>query len=174
MDRKERQRLIAQYAAGPRRLRQAFARVPRAARRWRPAAGEWSPHEVVCHAADSETSSYARIRVLVSEREPLIVGYDQDQWARTFDYHRRPAGLALAVVGAVRASTAELLRGLPEEAWSREGRHTESGRYTAGEWLRIYAEHLEAHARQIAAAAVAWRAAHPKGGRRRRSRRRPP
>jgi hypothetical protein len=165
METRERERLIAQYAAGPARLRGAWQRVPPAARRWRPAEGEWSAHEVVVHAADSEANSYGRIRMLVSEREPLIVGYDQERWARTFDYHRRPPALALAVVQAVRASTAELLRQPPESAWALGGRHTESGPYTAEDWLRIYAEHLEGHARQIETNLAAWRAAHPAAGR---------
>jgi hypothetical protein len=52
-----------------------------------------------------------------------------------------------------------LLQRLPEGAWSKVGRHTESGRYAAVDWLKIYAEHLEIHARQIEANVAAWRAA---------------
>ena len=79
--------------------------------------------------------------------------------ARTFDYHSRPLEPALAVVEAVRASTLALIRGLPDEAWAREGRHTESGRYRAEDWLRIYADHLEGHARQIENNVALWQAA---------------
>lgn len=156
----ERRALIDRYAAGPQRLRQALATVPAEAMKWRPAPGEWSAHEVACHCADSETQSASRIRVLAVEKEPLIVGYDQDAWARELDYHAQPLDLALAVVDAVRGATAELLRRLPADVWAREGRHTESGRYTAGDWLRIYAEHLEGHARQIEANVAAWRERH--------------
>jgi len=154
----ERDRLIAQYAAGPARLRDALAQVPQAARTWRPGAGEWSAHEIVCHCADSETNAAARIRYLVVEKEPLVLGYDQDRWAIALDYHNHPLDVALATVEAVRAHTAALIRRLPEDAWRREGRHTESGRYLAETWLTIYAEHLEIHARQIEAALAAWRA----------------
>ena len=159
LSRAERAVLIAQYAAGPARLRGELAQVPAEALRWRPAPGEWSAHEVVCHCADSETNSYARIRFLLAEADPLIQGYDEEAWARTLDYHARPLEPALAVVDAVRANTAVLLRALGDEAWARTGRHTESGRYTAEEWLRIYAEHLEGHARQIEANVEHWRAA---------------
>lgn len=158
MDARERGTLIRQYAAGPARLRAALASVPKEAMQWRPRPGEWSAHEVVCHCADSETNSYARIRFLLAEKEPTIAGYDQDVWARVFDYHARPLEPALAVVEAVRASTAALIESVPEAAWSRSGRHTESGPYTAEDWLRIYAEHLEIHARQIEANVAAWRA----------------
>lgn len=154
----ERERLIERYAAGPARLRAAFSTVPPDVHQWRPAPGEWSAHEVVCHCADAETQAASRIRVLASEREPLILGYDQEAWARDFDYHHHPVDLALAVVDAVRANTTALLRRLPEAAWQTAGRHTESGRYTAEDWLTIYAEHLELHARQIEQNVAAWRA----------------
>ena len=153
----DRARLIAQYASGPARLRAALASVPDIARKWRPAPREWSAHEVVCHCADSETNAAARIRYLVAEQEPLIVGYDQDVWAVTLDYHGMPLEPALAVVDAVRANSVALISRLPDAVWTREGRHTESGRYTAEEWLQIYAEHLEIHARQIEATLAAWK-----------------
>jgi hypothetical protein len=60
-------------------------------------------------------------------------------------------------VEAVRANTAALLRRMPEDAWARVGRHTESGRYGAEDWLNIYAEHLEVHAAQIEANVTVWR-----------------
>jgi hypothetical protein len=152
----ERDTLIQQYADGPARLRAALAKVPEAARKWRPAPGEWSAHEVVCHCADSETNSYARIRFLVAEKDPVIQGYDQENWARTFDYHALPLEPALATVESVRASTGALIRTLSEADWAKRGRHTESGAYGAEEWLKIYADHLENHARQIENNLAAW------------------
>ena len=51
-----------------------------------------------------------------------------------------------------------LLRRLTDADWTKEGRHTESGRYTAEDWLRIYAAHLEGHAQQIERNVEAWKA----------------
>jgi hypothetical protein len=158
-DRKTREALIQQYADGPARLRDALGAVPPEAMQWRPKPGEWSVHEVVCHCADSETNAYARIRYLMAENAPSIVGYHQERWAQVFDYHALPMDTALAVVDAVRALTAALLRRLPEDAWSRAGHHSEIGPYTAEKWLEIYAEHLEIHAKQIEDNVAAWRAA---------------
>jgi len=158
LDATEREQLIRKYAEGPARLRQALAMVPEAARKWRPAQNEWSAHEIVCHCADSETNAAARIRYVVAERDAVIQGYDENAWAVRFDYHNHPLEAALAVVEAVRASTAALIRRLPEEAWAREGHHTESGRYTAEDWLRIYAAHLDDHALQIENNVAAWMA----------------
>jgi DinB superfamily len=155
----ERAALVQRYADGPARLRAALGTVPPAALQWRPGAGEWSAHEIVCHCADSESHAALRIRTLVVEPEPVIVGYDQERWAQTLDYHAHPLEAALAVVDAVRASTASLLFRLGEQAWSRAGRHTESGPYAAEDWLRIYAAHLHDHAQQIEGNVARWRAA---------------
>ncbi|HEV8643651.1 MAG TPA: DinB family protein [Methylomirabilota bacterium] len=154
----DREVLIERYAEGPGRLKAALATVPDGAAKWRPAPGEWSAHEVICHCADSETNAAARIRYLLAEKDPLILGYDQAAWAVRLDYHSHPLGPALATVEAVRANTAVVIRSLREDAWRREGRHTESGRYTAEDWLRIYAEHLDIHARQIENTVAAYRA----------------
>jgi hypothetical protein len=155
----ERAALIQRYADGPKRLRAALATVPPAALQWRPPPGEWSAHEIVCHCADSESHASLRIRMLVTEPDPTIVGYDQDGWARVLDYHAHPLDAALAVVDAVRGSTAALLVRLGDEAWSRAGRHTESGPYTAEDWLRIYSAHVHDHAQQIDANVAQWPAA---------------
>ncbi len=155
----ERERRIERYATGPARLRAALAAVPGEALKWRPAPGEFSVHEIICHCADSETNAGARIRYLLAEKEPLIVGYDPDVWARRFDYHSHPIEAALATVEAVRANAVPLLRRLPENAWSVAGTHTESGRYTGEDWLTIYSEHVEEHIGQIERAAAAWQAA---------------
>jgi len=153
-----RQELIERYARGPELLRAALARVPEEARKWRPGPGRWSAHEVVVHCADSETNASLRIRYLVAEKDPLIVGYDQEEWARRFDYHASPLEPALDTVSAVRARTVPLIRSLTEGDWERAGRHTESGRYSAEDWLRTYAEHLEKHSGQIDRNLAAWSA----------------
>jgi hypothetical protein len=156
--RSEREALIQRYEEGPGKLRAAFARVPKEAVKWRPAEGKWSAHEVVVHCGDSETNAAMRIRYLLAENKPVISGYDQAHWARKLDYHTLPLEPALAAVEAVRANTAALLRQLPEAAWQAEGIHSESGRYTAEDWLKSYAEHVEKHSRQIDRNVEAWAA----------------
>src|SRR5439155_2936488 len=92
----ERAALIERYAHGPTLLKRALVKVPHEALQWKPAAGRWSAHEIIVHCADSETNAHMRLRYLLAEPEPLIVGYDQDGWALAFDYHAHPIDLALA------------------------------------------------------------------------------
>jgi hypothetical protein len=157
MEQSERAELIRQYEDGVPTFKAALAAVPAAALKFRPAPGEWSVHEIVCHCADSETNSASRIRYLTGERDLSLDNYDQDRWAIDFDYHAHPLEAALATVEAVRANTAPLIRRLPAAAWERVHHHKTYGRYTAENWLRAYAVHLHEHARQIEANVAAWR-----------------
>lgn len=154
----ERSAFLDRFEAGPALLRAAWAEVPGAARQWRPAEGKWSAHEVIVHCADSEAYGHTRIRLVLAEAEPLIVGYDENVWARTFDYQAHDVELAFRTIEAVRANTAACLRRLPEAAFNKVGRHSHSGEYTDGDWFRIYAEHLEVHAAQLRRNIAAWRA----------------
>jgi hypothetical protein len=152
----DRAELIRRYAAGPDRLETALATVPAEARQWRPAPGKWTVHEIIVHCADSETNAHMRIRYLLGEAKPLVVGYDQDRWAIDMDYHAHPLEPALAVIRAVHANTLPLLARLTEAQWARTGQHSEHPTYGVEQWLAIYAEHLEVHERQIARNLAAW------------------
>ncbi len=153
----ERDAYLTRYGSGPALLRLAWSEVPADARQWRPGTDKWSAHEVVVHCADSETYGATRIRLVLAEKEPLIIGYDEAQWAQSFDYHGQDVELAFRTIEAVRSNTVTMLRRLPEKAWNRVGRHSHSGAYSDADWLRIYAEHLEIHARQIRRNLQAWK-----------------
>lgn len=78
-----------------------------------------------------------------------MVGYDQEKWARSFAYHRRSLDLAFSVIDGIRSSTAELIASFDQSTWSASGKHTESGEYSAEDWLHTYGAHLHDHASQI-------------------------
>lgn len=160
MDAQDRSRLIQQYGAGAEVLQAAWNTCSPDARHWKPAQNAWSAHEIVIHCGDSETFAATRIRLLLAEPKPTIVGYDQDAWVRTFDYGQLRTDLAFAMIAAARASTFHLINGLDDRAWDATGHHTEAGPYTAKDWLNIYGVHLHDHADQINANANHWRHHH--------------
>ena len=149
MDADRRAALIARYEAGPAVLRAAVAGLSGADLDRRPADGGWTPREVVHHVADSEMTSAIRLRRLVAEEDPLIVGYNGDEFARRLRYADRPIEPALAAVEGARATTVQILRGLTEAEWARTGTHSESGPYGVERWLEVYAVHCDEHADQI-------------------------
>ena len=148
MDGMTRARLVEQYKAGYGVVVEALADITEAELDAREEPGEWSPREVVHHLADSEMTSAIRLRRLIVEDRPLIVGYDQEEFARRL-YYDRPIEASLAAFRAARDTTAQLLDRLSEAEWAREGTHSESGRYTVLDWLQIYAVHAHDHADQI-------------------------
>lgn len=93
-------------------------------------------------------TSAIRLRLLIAEDNPTIVGYDQEEFARRLHYDR-PIEPSLAAFRAARETTAAILDRLTEDDWSRRGTHTESGAYGMMDWLAIYAAHAHDHASQI-------------------------
>jgi hypothetical protein len=151
MDRQERERLIERYAAGYDAVAGAMKEIGPEKLDARPADG-WSPRMIAHHLADSEMTSALRLRRLIAEERPAIVGYDEELWSRTVHYDR-PVETALEAFRAARANTVTILREMSDAEWEREGTHNELGRYTPEVWLEIYARHAFDHAGQIRRAA---------------------
>jgi len=145
----ERDVLIKQYAAGYDEVAAALNGFPAESLGAHPIPGKWSAREIVHHLGDSETTSAGRIRKLLCEDAAVIQGYDQDQFATKLRYNERDMAPALEAFRSARTTTMQLLTLMSEDDWQREGTHTESGRYTAEDWLRIYAAHAHNHAAQI-------------------------
>jgi hypothetical protein len=145
----ERQRLIAQYRDGFDEVARSIEGIPDGDLRARPLPGKWTAREIVHHLADSEMTSAIRLRKLLTEDGPQIQGYDQEVFAERLRYNERDIAPALEAFRAARSTTAQLLEAMTEDDWAREGTHTESGRYTVEDWLRIYADHAHNHAAQI-------------------------
>ena len=149
MNPEERLQLIAKYKQGYAEVARMLDDFPGDALTAHPIPGKWSACEIVHHLADSETVSGIRLKRLLVEDHPLIQSYDQDAFAARLNYNSRGIGPALDAFRSARANTGQLLDSMSEEDWKREGTHSESGSYTAEDWLRIYAEHAHNHAAQI-------------------------
>jgi hypothetical protein len=149
MTHEERQALVAQYKAGYDEVARSLEGFPEAELSAHPIPGKWSAREIVQHLADSEMNSAIRLRKLLTEDEPQIQGYDQEDYAARLRYNERDIAPALDALRGARATTGQLLDAMSDANWSRAGTHSESGRYTAEDWLRIYAAHAHNHAAQI-------------------------
>jgi hypothetical protein len=149
MTHEERQTLIAQYKAGYDEVTRELEGFTDEQLCARPLPGKWSAREIVHHLADSEMTSAIRLRKLLTEENTRIEGYDQDDYAARLRYNERDIAPALDALRGARATTGQLLDTMRDADWAREGTHSESGRYTAEDWLGIYAAHAHNHAAQI-------------------------
>lgn len=144
----KRKELIDKYKDGYRAVAEALAGIDDRQLDAHPAPGKWCAREIVHHLADSEMTSAIRLRLLLAEDRPEIKGYDQEEFARKL-YYDRPYQKSLEAFRYARETTAEILDRMTPAEWSREGTHSEHGRYTVERWLEIYADHAHNHAQQI-------------------------
>ena len=147
MDAEERARLIKRYRDGHRVVMDAFKGIT-PDELDRSDSGEWTPRQIAHHLADSEMMSAMRIRRLLAEDEPVIHGYDEAAFARKLTSDR-PIEPSLEAMRWARETCVQLLERMTEDEWRKVGRHTESGPYSAEDWLTIYAAHGHDHAEQI-------------------------
>ena len=147
-----REELITHYNVGTAAVLSALEDATDAELDRRPPGG-WTAREVVHHLADAETRSAVRLRQLLAEDHPVIVGYDEDQYTNRLRYDR-PLGASLRIVEAVRLGNSELLQTVTDDDFERSGFHTDSGPYGLADWLAIYAAHAHEHADQIRRARI--------------------
>jgi DinB superfamily len=118
--------------------------------RRRPFEGKWTPNEIIGHLVDGEWTYGYRLRLILSEEDPTILGTQQDSWVARQQHNRRePSELA---------GTFRMLRDLNLALWNRTsaedlrraGRHNERGAEPLGVMLRMTAGHDLSHLNQIA------------------------
>jgi hypothetical protein len=116
--------------------------------RERPAPAEWSVVECLGHLADAEMVASARLRWILAEDEPDIVGYDQDRWVDNLRHRDDDPERLLALFGALRAANLRLWASTPSEAKGRIGRHRERGPESYELVFRMLAGHDRFHVAQ--------------------------
>ncbi len=144
--------LLDQYAAGGQKLRQAIAGLSPEQLKAFPVPGTWSIHQIIIHMMDSDLIGADRMkRVAAEDREPTLIGYDETAFVRELSYHELDVQKALEVFDLNRQLTAEALRRVPADRWSRVGHHNEHPHpMSLTDLVRNYIEHLEHHLKFIA------------------------
>jgi hypothetical protein len=141
--------IIDRFLAGGQTLRRAVAGMTREQLLSRPVPGKWSTLEVVCHLADSEMAWAHRIKCVIAEDRPLLIGYDESRFAAGLAYHERDLEEELTLFEQMRGQMARILRALPAVAWSRVGVHSERGLITLEQQVKVLADHVPHHLKFI-------------------------
>src|SRR5215472_15425574 len=55
----------------------------------RPFEGKWTPNEIIGHLTDSEWVYGYRLRLILSEDDPTILGTQQEAWVAALRYNER-------------------------------------------------------------------------------------
>ena len=140
-------------------IRAELSSLPAVVRTSHPAGGEWCAQEVLGHLIETEKRGFAgRIRIILSNDNPRLEGWDQEAVARgRHDCGRDWAGL-WDEFSALRADSLPLVAGLGSADLLRGGQHPKVGFLTVGDLLHEWVHHDRNHIRQMLAnvQAFAW------------------
>jgi uncharacterized damage-inducible protein DinB len=141
--------LIDEYLQGPKVLRKAVASMSREQLVARPVPGKWSTLEVVCHLADFDPILADRMKRVIAEEKPMLLGADEKDFAAKLAYHDRDLEEELTIIERTRQQLARILRTLPDEALARIGVHNERGPRTLEQLLVGATNHIPHHVKFI-------------------------
>jgi len=117
--------------------------------RSRPFPGKWTPNEVIGHLADTEWVYGYRVRLILCEKEPTILGMDQELWVAGQRLNEREPGELVELFRVLRDSNLTLWRQMTPADFKRVGIHNERGRESLELILRMTAGHDLSHIDQI-------------------------
>src|SRR5690348_13549528 len=133
------------------RLQQLTKGLNRKALTKRPAPGKWSVAEILAHLADAELVLGWRMRSILGSNGTNVQAFDQDAWAKTFNYAKRDPKVSLETFRVLRETNLALLKSVPKELWDNYGMHSERGKETVTHIVKMYAGHDLNHLKQIEA-----------------------
>jgi uncharacterized damage-inducible protein DinB len=143
------QQLTNDYLSGPKAVRTAVAELTREQLLARPVAGKMSTLEVVCHLADFEPIMADRMKRVIAEENPTLLGADENRFLTALAYHDRDLDEELTIIERTRSQLARILRTLPNDALLRTGTHNERGPLTLEKLLTTAINHIPHHVQFI-------------------------
>lgn len=142
-------RIIALLSGFPSKVHAQVIPLTRAQLQWRPAPGEWTVLEVVCHLRDSAERLGERLQLIATQDNPLLPVFDENALVTENRYAEELLPLALMRYVEHRGRTIELLRGLPPGGWARTGVHQERGPQTFQQVAETIVRHDTEHLNQL-------------------------
>ena len=97
--------------------------------------GSWTIRQVCHHVADSHINSYVRFKWTLTESNPMIKTYDQNQWAELPDAKAAPVEISLALLTALHTRWVYMLRNITDEQYNLTFIHPEKKQELNLKWL---------------------------------------
>jgi len=111
--------------------------------------GGWTVRQVVHHLADSHMNAFIRMKLILTEMNPTLKPYNQDEWAVQSDVRGVPVASSLAILRGLHARWTMLLRAVSESGWGRKAIHPERGEITLQGMLQTYSGHGAKHVEHV-------------------------
>jgi hypothetical protein len=118
--------------------------------RARPFEDKWTPNEIIGHLTDSEWVYGYRLRLIVSEELPTILGTQQERWVAAQRHNEREPSELVDTFRTLRELNLAAWRRVPAADLERTGQHNERGPESLDVMLRLLGGHDLSHLNQIA------------------------
>ena len=113
---------------------------------YRDGEGVWTIRQLIHHIADSHHHAYNRIRWTLSEENPTAKVYDQDAFAKSYDYKHAPIAWSVSHIEVLHQKMVYILSNLSEAQWERTYVHPADDKvWTLKEVALQYAWHSMHH-----------------------------
>ena len=127
----------------------AVAQIPVSRRGLRTRPEVWSVNAYAAHLVDAARVIVWRVRAIATEDNPYLPYHQQDEAASEGDYDTRDADGSIAQLQGHVREYLDLVRALPETAWSRVGTHQEAGAVRLSDIAHDMGHELSHHAADI-------------------------
>ena len=111
--------------------------------------GEWSAAQVAAHLADAELVYSVRIRMVLTDENPSLVGYDEQAWAARLGMCDLNVAGSVERFRVLRDANLRLFESLEEAEWSRVGTHLDQGELSIAALVEKMIGHDREHLGQI-------------------------
>lgn len=108
--------------------------------------GGWTVRQVIHHCADSHMNGLIRLKLTLTEDQPIIKPYAEAKWADLPDGKHLPIATSLQIIEGVHQRWYHLLQQLPETDLHKSYFHPQYGKtYTLYQQTALYAWHAKHH-----------------------------
>jgi hypothetical protein len=104
----------------------------------RPSPATWSPLEYACHVRDVYALYDERLRLMLTEDDPVYPNWDQDATAVAARYHEQDPGLVADEIIAAGEKVAARFDLVHDEQWQRTGRRSDGASFTIETFARYF------------------------------------
>jgi hypothetical protein len=141
--------LIETYATGGEKLALAIRGLTRDDMTCFPIPATWSILQVVVHLMDSDLIGSDRMKRIIAEDNPTLIGYNETRFIERLFPHDQDPEVCVRILDLNRKEFAKILRKQPDDAFKRTGTHNEVGVVSLAQMIEKYIKHLEHHMKFI-------------------------
>ena len=85
--------------------------------------GGWTIKQLIHHIADSHINAYTRFKLGLTENNPTIKPYNQDEWSQLSDTEKLPVNISLTLLHSLHIRWCQVMEDMDEAQWQRTSPH---------------------------------------------------